>query len=238
MLLKILKKVLIGFLLLIILLVVLALFSYKKLPDNSQRTVSQSLAVNPEGALAGHLLPQVAAHPGESGIYPLREGRDAFLARVALAQTAQYSLDVQYYIWHDDVSGRLLLQSLYQAAERGVRVRLLLDDNNTKGMDGLLAAFNAHPRIEVRLFNPFMQRDNRILGYLSDFFRLNRRMHNKSFTADGVITIVGGRNVGDEYFDAGSGVMFADLDVAAVGKAAQEVGQDFDRYWTAIDIPS
>ncbi len=233
MLLKILKKVLIGFLLLIFLLVALALFSYKKLPDNSQRTVSQSLAVNPEGVLAGHLLPQVAAHPGESGIYPLREGRDAFLARVALAQTAQYSLDVQYYIWHDDVSGRLLLQSLYQAAERGVRVRLLLDDNNTKGMDGLLAAFNAHPRIEVRLFNPFMQRDNRILGYLSDFFRLNRRMHNKSFTADGVITIVGGRNVGDEYFDAGSGVMFADLDVAAVGKAAQEVGQDFDRYWAA-----
>lgn len=233
MLLKILKKVLIALVILIALVFALAFFSHKNLPDNSQRVASQSLPVNPEGVFARFLQPQAAAHPGESGIYPLREGRDAFLARVALAQTAQYSLDVQYYIWHDDIAGRLLLQSLYQAAERGVRVRLLLDDNNTKGMDGLLAAFNAHPRIEVRLFNPFMQRKHRILGYLSDFSRLNRRMHNKSFTADGVITIVGGRNVGDEYFDVGSGVMFADLDVAAVGQAAQDVGRDFDRYWAA-----
>ncbi|PAT41468.1 hypothetical protein CK623_00560 [Vandammella animalimorsus] len=218
---------------LLLALLLLAWASHQPLPDNRQRSVSQRLPVNPEGRLARHLLAQVEAHPGLSGIYALRDGRDAFLARLALAQSAQYSLDVQYYIWHDDISGRLLLQSLYQAAERGVRVRLLLDDNNTGGMDGLLAAANAHPNIEVRLFNPFMQRGMRPLGYLSDFFRLNRRMHNKSFSADGVVTIVGGRNVGDEYFGAGNGVMFADLDVAAVGPVVQAVEQDFDRYWAS-----
>lgn len=228
-----LKKILLFLLLVAAVLVITALLTHKSLPDNRQRSVSQRLPVNPEGRLARHLLAQIEAHPGLSGIYALRDGRDAFLARLALAQSAQYSLDVQYYIWHDDISGRLLLQSLYQAAERGVRVRLLLDDNNTGGMDGLLAAANAHPNIEVRLFNPFMQRGFRPLGYLSDFFRLNRRMHNKSFSADGVVTIVGGRNVGDEYFGAGNGVMFADLDVAAVGPVVQVVEQDFDRYWAS-----
>lgn len=214
-------------------LLVIALLSRKSLPDNSNRTVSRNMPPNAEGRLAQHLVPQIEAHPGLSGIYPLRDGRDAFLMRLALVESAQYTLDVQYYIWHDDISGRLLLQSLYKAAERGVRVRLLLDDNNTGGMDGLLAAVNAHPHIEVRLFNPFMQRGLRPLGYLSDFFRLNRRMHNKSFSADGLVTVIGGRNVGDEYFGAGTGVMFADLDVAAVGPVAQEVEKDFDRYWAS-----
>src|SRR5690606_11132249 len=97
----------------------------------------------------------------------------------------------------------LLMQALLQAAERGVRVRLLLDDNNTPGLDASLAAMNSHPNLEVRLFNPFMQRNARWFGYLSDFRRLNRRMHNKTFTADNRVTIVGGRNIGDEYFDAG-----------------------------------
>ncbi|EGY51745.1 phospholipase domain protein [Neisseria shayeganii 871] len=230
---QMLRKMLLFLLLLVVVLVVTALVTRKSLPDNRQRSSSQALPIRPDSKLAAHLLPQIEMHLGRSGIYPLRDGKDAFLARLALAQSAQYTLDVQYYIWHNDVSGRLLLSSLYQAAERGVRVRLLLDDNNTAGMDGLLAAVNAHPNIEVRLFNPFMQRGFRPLGYLSDFFRLNRRMHNKSFSADGVVTIVGGRNVGDEYFGAGNGVMFADLDVAAVGPAAQAVEQDFDRYWAS-----
>lgn len=228
-----LKKLGLFLLAVAVLLLATALITRKPLPDNRNRSPSHSLPADPQTLLGAHFLPQVQAHPGLSGIYPLREGRDAFLARVALAEAAQRSLDVQYYIWHDDVSGRLLLQSLYRAAERGVRVRLLLDDNNTGGMDGLLAALDAHANIEVRLFNPFMQRSFRPLGYLSDFFRLNRRMHNKSFTADGLVTIIGGRNVGDEYFGAGSGVMFADLDVTAIGPAAQAVGKDFDRYWVS-----
>ncbi|WP_234395946.1 phospholipase D-like domain-containing protein [Neisseria wadsworthii] len=170
-----------------------ALITYKSLPENVGRKESTRLPVNPEGNMAKHLVREVAAHKGESGLYPLAGGRDAFAARLALAENAQYSIDVQYYIWHDDVSGRLLMQSLKKAADRGVRVRMLLDDNTMAGMDGLLAALNSHPNIEVRLFNPFMQRGFRPLGFLSDFFRLNRRMHNKSFTADSVVSIVGGR---------------------------------------------
>ena len=147
------------------------------------------------------------------------------------AEAAQRSLDVQYYIWREDISGTLLLDALRRAAERGVRVRLLLDDNNTKGMDPTLAALNAQSNIEVRLFNPFRYRSARVWGYMTDFSRLNRRMHNKSFTADGVATIVGGRNIGDEYFGAGEDVGFIDLDVIAIGAAVAEVQKSFDEYW-------
>ena len=159
------------FLTLAIVLAVTAFITHKQLPDNSQRSISKALPPQPESsALAAHFWPGIQAHPGLSGVYPLRDGRDVFVARLALAEAAQHTLDVQYYIWHDDTSGRLLLQSLYKAAERGVRVRLLLDDNNTQGMDGLLAAMNAHANIKVRLFNPFMQRGFRPMAYLSDFF--------------------------------------------------------------------
>lgn len=127
----------------------------------------------------------------------------------------------------------MLFDALRQAADRGVRVRLLLDDNNTSGLDALLAALDAHPKIEVRLFNPFVFRDARALGYVTDFSRANRRMHNKSFTADSQATIIGGRNVGDEYFGAADDVLFADLDVLAVGPVVQEVSKDFDRYWNS-----
>jgi phosphatidylserine/phosphatidylglycerophosphate/cardiolipin synthase-like enzyme len=99
-----------------------------------------------------------------------------------------------------DISGTALVESLRAAANRGVRVRLLLDDNNTSGLDLTLAELDAHPNIEVRLFNPFVSRIARGIDYMTDFFRLNRRMHNKSFTADNQVTIIGGRNVGDEYF--------------------------------------
>jgi putative cardiolipin synthase len=150
---------------------------------------------------------------------------------VVLAQAAERSLDVQYYIWHADTTGFLLFEELWNAAGRGVRVRLLLDDNNTGGMDETIAVLDSHPGIEVRLFNPFPNRGSRMIGYLSDFSRLNRRMHNKSFTADGKLTIVGGRNIGDEYFAAGDGMVFSDLDVAVAGPVAEEAGRAFDRYW-------
>jgi len=150
-----------------------------------------------------------------------------------LAQAAERSLDVQYYIWRRDMTGTLLFESLHAAADRGVRVRLLLDDNNTSGLDTILAALDSHPNIEVRLFNPFFIRKPRALGYLTDFARLNRRMHNKSFTADNQATVVGGRNVGDEYFGATHDVLFADLDVIAVGPVVKEVSNAFDRYWAS-----
>src|SRR5437870_11663470 len=136
-------------------------------------------------------------------------------------------------MWHNDMSGSMLFSALRRAAERSVRVRLLLDDNNTAGLDAVLAALDAHPNIEVRLFNPFKVRRWRLLGYLTDFQRLNRRMHNKSFTADNQATIIGGRNIGDEYFGATHGVLFADLDVLAVGPVVNEVSNSFDRYWVS-----
>jgi putative cardiolipin synthase len=181
--------------------------------------------------LAAACVPLTHEHPGLSGIVPLRDGHDAFAARVLLADAANETLDVQYYIWHNDLSGMLLVDALRRAADRGVRVRLLLDDNNTTGLDEILAVLDAHERIEVRLFNPFRRRRIRWLDYLTDFARLNRRMHNKSFTADNQVTIVGGRNVGDEYFGAGHDVLFMDLDVLAVGPVVSDVSRDFDRYW-------
>lgn len=177
------------------------------------------------------LAPQLEQRPGLSGIYPLADGLDAFAARVLLAGVAEKTLDVQYYIWRDDMTGVMLFKALLSAAERGVRVRLLLDDNNTQALDPLLAALHQHANIEIRLFNPFMVRKPRLWGFITDFNRANRRMHNKSFTADNQTTIIGGRNVGDEYFSAGSGMLFADLDVLAVGPVVKDVSENFDDYW-------
>ncbi len=181
--------------------------------------------------LARAITPRVARHPLQSGIHPLEEGLDAFAARYLLISMAERSIDVQYYIWQNDMSGRLLFSALLEAADRGVKVRLLLDDNNTMGLDRTLSELNRHANIDVRLFNPFSFRTLRALGYLSDFARLNRRMHNKSFTVDDIATIVGGRNIGDEYFAAGDEPLFSDLDVLAIGAVVREVSADFERYW-------
>lgn len=219
--------------LLVAALLVLGRLTHRELPVRDASLPGRHLNDTDDTLLGRSLTPLVAGHEGLSGIHPLPDGHDAFAARALLAEVAERSIDAQYYIWHDDISGRLLLQRLRAAADRGVRVRLLLDDNNTKGMDGVLRGLDIHPNIEVRLFNPFMQRKMRPLGYLGDFFRLNRRMHNKSFTVDNQATVVGGRNVGDEYFGAGDGVLFADLDVIAVGPVVEEVSSDFDRYWNS-----
>ena len=203
------------------------------LPLLDGRAASSAFTDTSGTRLGRALATDMAAHPGKSGVHALSNPRDAFAARVVLAAAADKSLDVQYYIWHDDAAGYLLFEALWKAAERGVRVRLLLDDNNTAGMDPTLAALDLHPNIELRLYNPFVQRGARALAFLTDFGRLNRRMHNKSFTADNQVTVVGGRNIGDEYFGVGSGVVFADLDVVAVGPAVGEVSQQFDLYWNS-----
>ncbi|SHI25401.1 phospholipase D family protein [Pollutimonas bauzanensis] len=205
------------------------------LPSLADRTASQALTDDESKATTlGKAISRMAgAHPGKSGVHSLADPQEAFAVRALLARAAEKTLDVQYYIWHDDLTGSLLFEALHAAADRGVRVRLLLDDNNTSGLDGTLAALDSHPNIEVRLFNPFVIRSPRWLGYITDFSRANRRMHNKSFTADNRITIIGGRNVGDEYFGATDGVLFADLDVAAVGPVVKDVSDDFDRYWNS-----
>ena len=203
-----------------------------RLPSLEGRTNSTALFDTAETRLGRSLTPLLEMHPGLSGIYPLADSRDAFAARARLAEVAERTLDVQYYIWEKDMTGTLLFEALHAAADRGVRVRFLLDDNTTSGLDPFLAALDSHPHIEVRLFNPFVIRKPRI-GYLTDFSRANRRMHNKSFTADSQVTIIGGRNVGDEYFGAAEGLLFVDLDVMAVGPIVTEVSKDFDRYWAS-----
>jgi cardiolipin synthase C len=218
------------------LLLCLCLLSACTLPPLAGRTDSAALdRTQAQTTQIGHALaPLVAAHPGLSGIYPMNNPRAAFAARMFLARAAQRTLDVQYYIWHDDLTGTLLLEQLREAADRGVRVRLLLDDNGIPtSLDPTLAALGAHPNMEIRLFNPFVVRKPKFLGFLTDFSRANRRMHNKSMTADSSATILGGRNIGDEYFGATDGVVFSDLDVLAVGPAASDVAHDFDRYWSS-----
>ncbi len=202
-------------------------------PPLQDRKPFERLPAAAETTLGRSIVPLSRAHAGLSGVVPLLHGSDALAARVHLADAAERSLDVQYYIWHRDVSGSLLMDALRRAAGRGVRVRLLLDDNNTAGLDGPIAALTAVPNVEVRLFNPFKLRRVRALGFLLGFARLNRRMHNKSFTADDLATIVGGRNVGDEYFDAAHDVLFVDLDVLTIGPVVDDVSRDFDRYWAS-----
>ncbi|OSZ70890.1 hypothetical protein CAP39_08085 [Sphingomonas sp. IBVSS1] len=169
-----------------------------------------------------------AAHPGQSGVQLLADGPAALALRIALVRRARASIDAQYYIWRDDAAGQLLRAELVAAAARGVRVRLLLDDFGTPGADGW-----ALPGVELRLFNPARLRRWRWLTLPVDFARLNRRMHNKALVVDGLACVIGGRNIGDEYFAAEHPALAADLDVLAIGAVASALGADFQRYWDA-----
>jgi putative cardiolipin synthase len=203
------------------------------LPELEPRQESHALPDTSGTRLAHAVEPLATAHPGLSGIHPLPLGTDAFAARMLLARAAERSIDTQYYIWHPDQSGALLMGELWDAAKRGVRVRLLIDDQNTGGEDDILAALATNPNFEVRIYNPFAQRTGRLTNYLYDFERVNRRMHNKSFTVDNRATIVGGRNIGNEYFGAGEEVPFKDLDVIAIGPAVAAASGEFDLYWNS-----
>ena len=176
-------------------------------------------------------------HPGETGLYLLGDGLDAFASRAAMIKRAEHAVDVQYYIFHDDITGSILLKLLLEAADRGVRVRLLIDDLGSDGIDDRLAAANVHEHLEVRLFNPRARGPwnwmAKTLDLMGRSFRINHRMHNKMLTVDGLAGIVGGRNVGDEYFDAAEDVNFGDLDVLAFGPVLSELGESFDEYWNS-----
>ena len=212
---------------------VAALAACVGLPAGVERTPTYALSGTADTTLGQALAPFLAAHPGENGFYLLEQGADAFLARLALARAAQRTLDLQYYIFRPDDTGAALLGAALAAADRGVRVRLLLDDMAAPGWGGALAALDAHPNLEIRLFNPFAHRGARWLDFVTDFARVNRRMHNKSMTADSQLSIVGGRNVGDEYFAARPDLDFSDLDVLAAGPVVREVAGAFDAYWNS-----
>ncbi len=177
-----------------------------------------------------------ARHPGESGFRLVREGPEAFAIRARTAQVAGRSLDIQTYIWHADLTGAYLAHLVLEAADRGVRVRLLVDDMDARAKNYGFAALHEHPNIEVRMFNPFASREGTLslaLEGMSSFGRINRRMHNKTWIADNRIAIVGGRNLGDEYFGASDEVNFVDLDFAMVGPIVREASASFDRYWNS-----
>ncbi len=181
------------------------------------------------------------AHPGKAGFYPVADGIDALALRLLMAEKAERTIDAQYYLITNDVVGFAFIDVLLRAADRGVRVRLLLDDIQTKGYDAGMAALDSHPNFEVRIYNPFAQRSARFLDGLTSFSRVNRRMHNKSFTADNQITLIGGRNIADEYFGASADVRFGDLDVLSIGPIVGEVSDMFDFYWNniaAVPIPA
>jgi putative cardiolipin synthase len=169
---------------------------------------------------------------GQSGFYPLPDGVDAFAARLLLIDRAEVSIDLQYYLIKRDLVGSTFIHALLRAADRGVRVRLLLDDIMTKGYDVGMAALDSHPNFEMRVFNPFNRgAAGRTLSVLGSFSRINRRMHNKSLTVDNQMTIIGGRNIADQYFGAKETKKYGDLDVIGIGPVVNEVSIMFDSYW-------
>jgi putative cardiolipin synthase len=201
------------------------------LPTDVQRPPSTSFAEY-ETTSTGQLFEEAALqHPGKSGFAIIRKGRPAFTGRIAMTAIAEKTMDLQYYIWEPDTTGRIFALRLVEAADRGVRVRALLDDNTLEGRDSPIAAIDAHPNIEIRIFNPFAHRGSRIFGFLTDFDRVNHRMHNKLVVVDNALAIVGGRNIGNHYFGVQTDANFRDLDVAAAGPIVRELSNVFDHFW-------
>lgn len=194
------------------------------------------IPLSDSGPLDRAIAPAEAQRPGQSAFRLVIEGPEAFAIRAHSARQAVRSLDVQTYIWHADLTGKYLAQQLIEAADRGVRVRLLLDDMDARAKNAGFAAVAAHPNIDVRLFNPFASRAGALalIGEgVTDFGRVNRRMHNKSWIADNRIALVGGRNIGDEYYGASDGVNFVDLDFAMIGPVVRDASVSFDKYWNS-----
>jgi len=211
----------------------LGISSCSGLPKDVQRQASAAIDDGDETSLGRSLKTQLADHPEQSGVMLLSGGLDAFVGRVVLASLAERSIDVQYYMFHQDTVGKLLIDQLIKAADRGVRVRMLIDDIYGSDADDVWTALDAHPKIQVRLFNPFVRDASKNLQWITRFRDVNYRMHSKSFTVDNQATIVGGRNIGDEYFDANPELAFADLDLLAIGPVVPEVSDAFDQYWNS-----
>jgi len=203
------------------------------LPDNFERSTSYGYTHTEDTRIGKAIRDEKAAHPGKSGFLMLTTGLDAFVARAVLANQADRSIDVQYYLYHNDLCGKLLSARLIQAADRGVRVRILVDDMDLEGRDLSVVILDSHPNIEVRLFNPFSRKTGRISQFFTRYGSVTRRMHNKSFTVDNQATILGGRNIGNEYFEADPDLAFGDLDVLAIGPVPENVSASFDKYWNS-----
>jgi putative cardiolipin synthase len=196
-------------------------------------------ADTPLGAIAAGAVERVRGH-GSTGVLSLAHPSLALDARLSLIRQARASIDLQVYQLADDTVGRQVLRELRDAAQRGVRVRLLVDDFYTAGMDGLLLGLAAQGGAQVRLLHPFAgargSSAGRWMQMAGDFQRLNHRMHNKLFIADGAMAIVGGRNLADGYFWRDAGANFIDFDVLAVGAVVPDLAAIFDRYWNSAQV--
>jgi putative cardiolipin synthase len=187
---------------------------------------------HPESTTIGRQLAEMAmVHPGESGFAMIRYPRPAFTSRIMLTELAEKSLDMRYFIWEGDATGWILAERLVRAADRGVRVRILVDDMHLSGRDTGIAAIDAHPNIEIRIFNPFAHRGSRGLDFITDMRRVNHRMHNKIMVMENALAIVGGRNIGNHYFGVDTQANFRDLDIAAAGTVVREISTAFDIFW-------
>ena len=209
------------------------------LPPGSDFPKTTSIALTrPEETRLGHQLAAAKAdHAGTSGFKLLPVGIDSFLLRMEMAEAAGRTLDVQYFLIQSDDTGQLLIEALLKAADRGVRVRVLLDDAGSFGRDAQIRTLAGTPNVELRVFNPFAYRGNvdfvHVAEYLANASRLNYRMHNKLFVADNEIGIVGGRNVGDEYFQGGRDFEFGDYDIVAAGPVVNQISNSFDAFWNS-----
>ncbi|MEO6875458.1 MAG: phospholipase D-like domain-containing protein, partial [Opitutaceae bacterium] len=194
-------------------------------PQRKNIVPAHPLSVGDDARVArvvGKMQAEGGVAPTTSGVHLLEDGPEAFAARISLVRMAEKSIDVQYYLYHQDATGRLFSGLLWEAADRGVRVRLLVDDLEKREGDFPLTVLNVHPNIEVRLYNPYYRRRGRWWQMITGFLRLNHRMHNKSITVDNRLAIVGGRNLGDEYFAANKDVNFRDLDALMAGPVVKE----------------
>jgi putative cardiolipin synthase len=216
----------------------LAVYSYGRFAERARGAPSTSLPLSPNATpLDIGIAPLLSSHPGQSGLMLVSRNLHAFAVRAHAARSAGRSLDLQYYYWKDDLTGGLLGREVIAAADRGVRVRMLLDDISTRGDDANYLALNRHPNIEVRLFNPSRNRAGALrrgLELLLRAFSATRRMHNKAWIADGRMAVVGGRNVGDAYFDASEISNFRDMDVLLLGPLVRQAETVFDSYWNSI----
>jgi len=207
----------------------------RPLASEYQRPVSYAISASEDTHLTRVVAPRAKAHPGQSGFYLITKGEDALTLRLALVEGAERSIDLQYYSFMNDVSGKLLFEAILRAADRGVRVRILVDDLTLNKSDDTWSLLDKYPNIELRIFNPFATREQGLLGGIGNMFakpgHFTKRMHNKAFVVDNQLSIIGGRNLGDAYFDHNQDFNFRDVDILAAGPITAQVSKSFDSYW-------
>lgn len=228
-----------------VLLIAVLLGGCASLPPGSDfpKMASSALAHPEETRLGRQFADAAREHKGNSGFRIIPVGADGFLIRMQMINAAERTLDLQYFIFRGDETGRLLTDALLRAADRGVRVRVLIDDGETVAGDDQIAGLAAHPSVEIRIFNPFAYRGHtqlfRAIEFMFNASRLDYRMHNKLLVVDNAVALIGGRNIGDQYFQIDPESQFADDDIFAAGPIAQQLSATFDEYWSsALSIPA